>query len=366
MWLVDARTGSVRSLGPATLPAMELVPANFRWSPDGDEAWIASGGVFGSTYTAYPIDGSGPRPMVTVCRGECVKARGNEKKTSGGWLVRQEFGRPEAITVVSPQGETARIAEGIFFMGVGEQLKATDVGQAVELETLPPAGPPYQWTRQENHQVAMRFSVPSQWRFEDGTLANFEVHGDVGQATLTDEHLLVSIGVSFRGDEYRQVAVDEYAVLYYGLISETITVGGRPAVRMWSDRDLTGEQIAIPLPPYEIVIRRSPRTSKQDAVFDQFLASITLPAPGTEAICGQMGAVRSGPGAAYPQVGQVDIGDVLSVVGRNEVGDWVQLNDGGWVEARFISKGPPDLPVVAETSLVPTPTPVALSPIATP
>lgn len=83
--------------------------------------------------------------------------------------------------------------------------------------------------------------------------------------------------------------------------------------------------------------------------------------------------VRSGPGTAYPQVGQVTGGTELEIVGRNEAGDWWQVccvnGQEVWVVARLVSvRGDTSAVQVAANipALPPTPTPRPAAPRPTP
>jgi hypothetical protein len=48
--------------------------------------------------------------------------------------------------------------------------------------------------------------------------------------------------------------------------------------------------------------------------------------------------LRQGPGTNYRIVGEVRAGQTLTVVDRNEAGDWLQLSDGKWISV-FLVKG---------------------------
>ena len=73
--------------------------------------------------------------------------------------------------------------------------------------------------------------------------------------------------------------------------------------------------------------------------------------------------VRSGPGAAYRVVGKAADGEMLTVAGRNEAGDWVRVaradlpGGAGWVAASFVVLDQPvmSLPVTAATASAPAP-----------
>jgi hypothetical protein len=161
---------------------------------------------------------------------------------------------------------------------------------------------------------------------------------------------------------------NEDALQRHAIISETLWIGDRPVLRLHSTHMPIGERIAIPMQHYTVFVTRWPLTSTQDAVFEQFLAQISLPAVGTEAIGTTLATLHSGPAGSYPAVGSIDVGDVVSVVGCNATGDWLQLRHGQWVEARWLLDVPVSLPVVAGIQLLPTvtPTPPAPSSLASP
>ncbi|MDY6923169.1 MAG: SH3 domain-containing protein [Pseudomonadota bacterium] len=46
--------------------------------------------------------------------------------------------------------------------------------------------------------------------------------------------------------------------------------------------------------------------------------------------------VRSGPGTNYRQTGSLSAGQSISIVGSE--GEWVQLSNGGWVSAHYVSR----------------------------
>ena len=46
--------------------------------------------------------------------------------------------------------------------------------------------------------------------------------------------------------------------------------------------------------------------------------------------------VRTGPGLAYAVTRQLMIWTVVRVVGNNDDGTWLQLDDGGWVSAAYV------------------------------
>jgi len=71
--------------------------------------------------------------------------------------------------------------------------------------------------------------------------------------------------------------------------------------------------------------------------------------------------VRSGPGTAYPQIGQIRRGETYRITGQNKTADWWQFSyDGkeGWVTGDLVSvTGPTQEVAVVEVSPPPTPKP---------
>ena len=68
--------------------------------------------------------------------------------------------------------------------------------------------------------------------------------------------------------------------------------------------------------------------------------------------------LRKGPGTTFDIAGRALIGTPVSVVGRNQAADWLQLADGSWIAAFLVEKVPADLPVIETAAPVPvTPVP---------
>lgn len=65
--------------------------------------------------------------------------------------------------------------------------------------------------------------------------------------------------------------------------------------------------------------------------------------------------LRSGPGTDYAVVNTAAAGTPLTLIGRNQVGDWYQTDSGVWISAGLVSNAPIALAVVAAPPL-PTPT----------
>lgn len=72
--------------------------------------------------------------------------------------------------------------------------------------------------------------------------------------------------------------------------------------------------------------------------------------------------LRSGPGTSYPVAGSIRTGQALTITGRNQAGDWLQLVDGKWIAAFLVNGTPAELsivgaPVVQPLQSVAQPTP---------
>jgi hypothetical protein len=55
--------------------------------------------------------------------------------------------------------------------------------------------------------------------------------------------------------------------------------------------------------------------------------------------------LRAGPGTTFDVVGGVSAGDALTVVGRNEAGDWYKTADDKWIASFLVNNAPNNLPV---------------------
>ncbi len=80
--------------------------------------------------------------------------------------------------------------------------------------------------------------------------------------------------------------------------------------------------------------------------------------------------LRSGPGLDFPVVRVVPAGTPLTLVGRNEEGDWLRLEDGTWIAFILVDNVPENLPVMVPEEATATPestaTPEDPEPEATP
>ena len=98
-------------------------------------------------------------------------------------------------------------------------------------------------------------------------------------------------------------------------------------------------------------------------------AAVTQPAA-TTATANRNANLRSGPGTNYPVAGGVKTGQALTITGRNQAGDWLQLADGKWIAAFLVNNAPVGLAIVGASVAQPLqpvaqPTP-APQPTATP
>ncbi|HXF63382.1 MAG TPA: SH3 domain-containing protein [Caldilineaceae bacterium] len=87
----------------------------------------------------------------------------------------------------------------------------------------------------------------------------------------------------------------------------------------------------------------------------------TTPMP-AQAACPQANRnanLRAGPGTNYSVVGGLQDGECVTIIGRNQAGDWYLLSSGAWVAAFLIDGAPAasTIPVVT----VPTPTPALVA-----
>ena len=58
--------------------------------------------------------------------------------------------------------------------------------------------------------------------------------------------------------------------------------------------------------------------------------------------------LRSGPGTTFDLTGSITAGTALTIIGRNEAGDWLKLENGAWIFGELVANAPTDLPVAAQ------------------
>ncbi len=62
----------------------------------------------------------------------------------------------------------------------------------------------------------------------------------------------------------------------------------------------------------------------------------------------QVANIRSGPSTNYEISETVDPGHALLITGRNEAGDWYELDNDKWIAAFLVDAPPDNLPIVSE------------------
>lgn len=58
--------------------------------------------------------------------------------------------------------------------------------------------------------------------------------------------------------------------------------------------------------------------------------------------------LRSGPGTTFDLAGSITAGTALTIVGRNEAGDWLKLDSNVWIFGELVANAPTDVPVVTQ------------------
>jgi len=324
VWLLDAGSGERRMLGQFVPVATEGAPGMIRWSPDCQEVWLDA--RFGAH--AFPVDGSGPRPLVTRRRnlspdGRLRAAAVRIPDQNGGQLVVSDanfgasvtydtsFEQPEGVHwtsdghrvlvesytgdgykvwAVDPAvGKPELVAEGVTFLGTLDGLgqESTEVAsQRMSVRALPPAGPPDTWVAHELPPLSLRLRAPEAWRFEVddmgatqvATLTNFELEGAQGGASLGEDHIEVTFALLQRpptGD-FTAWLSETVEMEQHLVAAEPITVGGQRGARFRSIVSPVSEEVRVPLGEEELRITRRPISSTQDAVFEQILERLTI------------------------------------------------------------------------------------------
>lgn len=67
--------------------------------------------------------------------------------------------------------------------------------------------------------------------------------------------------------------------------------------------------------------------------------------------------LRSGPGTSYEIVARAEPGELVTVTGQTESGEWLRLAGGAWIAAFLLESVPDGLVAVAEIPPLPTPQP---------
>lgn len=75
-------------------------------------------------------------------------------------------------------------------------------------------------------------------------------------------------------------------------------------------------------------------------------------APAESTAAGSTAAVdanlRSGPGTTFDLTGSITAGTALTIIGRNDAGDWLKLENGAWIFGELVTNAPADLPVATQ------------------
>jgi len=325
VWLLDAGSGERRSLGQFIAQATEGAPDMIRWSPDCEEVWISA--RFGPR--AFPLDGGGPRALVSrqrkaspdgtllagiertsdldatrlivwrVDSGATVRydeatfeqAEGVDWTSDGRRVLVQAYtGDGYKLWAVDPAvGEPELVAEQVTFLGTLHNLRQKSTEVAAEhlgIRRLSPPGAPGTWTVHELPCLRLGVRVPEGWRFEIddvggppiATLANFEVVGAQGGASLGDDH----IEITFRllhgrpNEDFSTWLSRTMEMEQHHVTAEIIRVDGRQGARLRPIVSPISEEIRVPLGDRELCIERRPISTTEDAVFEQILNTVTI------------------------------------------------------------------------------------------
>jgi hypothetical protein len=325
VWLLDAGSGERRSLGQFIAQATEGAPGMIRWSPDCKEVWVSA--RFGPR--AFPVDSGGPRPLVSrqrrlspdgdlraavertpdldatrlivsrVDSGATVRydeatfeqAEGVAWTSDGRRVLVQAYtGDGYKLWAVDPAvGKPVLVAERVTFLGTldGLRQKSTEVAsQRMTVRTLPPAGAPSTWAVHELPYLGLRLRAPEEWRFEVddvggppiATLANFEVEGAQGGASLGDDHIEVTFRLLHRrpSEDFSTWLSKTVEMEHHQVTAKTITIDRRPGARFRSAVSPISEEVRVPLGDRELRIHRRPISTTHDAVFEQILDALVL------------------------------------------------------------------------------------------
>lgn len=89
-----------------------------------------------------------------------------------------------------------------------------------------------------------------------------------------------------------------------------------------------------------------------------------IPVQQTGPTANNVANLRSGPSTDYDVVGQAQQGQALTLVARNQAGDWYRTAAGAWIFASLVDRAPDDLEV-AESASLPTATAASIQVAAT-
>jgi hypothetical protein len=124
------------------------------------------------------------------------------------------------------------------------------------------------------------------------------------------------------------------------VIVVVVTPTPQPSAQPPGGTELPGAQPSLGTP----TLRAEPQGEAGVASTPSAQPSLGAPAPTVSSPTARMtapaGNLRSGPGVAYPVVGQASQGDELAVLNRNQAGDWLQVTWKGnpaWLSASLVS-----------------------------
>jgi hypothetical protein len=69
------------------------------------------------------------------------------------------------------------------------------------------------------------------------------------------------------------------------------------------------------------------------------------PTPAPTSNVNEAANLRKGPGTSFDIAGAAQKGDSITVVGRNQAGDWLKLQDGAWIAKFLVDDVPATLPI---------------------
>jgi hypothetical protein len=332
LWLLDADTGEARELG------------RFRPPPIGGtlwHSWTADGAaVIGQAYramVAFPLDGSGPRPLVVEAEpgapiaGElspdgALYARLERDSDFGSSLVvgDPETGQEVEIPLDLAQAESfiwsgdgryllvnnwscrldpcryevwaadtgafpdldeaILIAEAHSFLGALSALqdKSTEVDSTpwAAIEGLPAAGPPETWERRALPEAGLSFAAPPGWRVQiDGytfTMASYQALVG-GLVAVPDEH--IHVYGRWSGDfgataDYGDLAAMKETHFNWDVVP--VEAGDVPGVILHDRLAPVCEHVLLPHAGGELEISYCPATEKWRAWMLDFLAGMEL------------------------------------------------------------------------------------------
>ncbi len=323
VWLLDAVSGEQRALGQFSPQPVMGMPRMLQWAPNCDAVWVnAHYGL-----RAFPVDGSGPHPLVNGGQAGLLSPDGalrlTTTDTTGGRPARLVISRVDSGASVTttahfrqagrmqwtPDGrrilveeytapaytlwaldpaarEPEVVAEHVNFLGTVETLqsKSTEVAESIApLRLLPDPGPVSTWETHALPALGVQLSVPQGWRFEARgsgdywtlVLANFTFEG-VGSAALGAEHLELQIVRTFHSFTTNAAVwfTQTVGAAQPYVRAEAATVAGYPAAHLRPRVAPVSEELRVRLDDGELRILRRPPASAHDAVFEQIVESL--------------------------------------------------------------------------------------------